>query len=187
MRFDKKFKLEKVCSKDKTRWSILQQPHLDVERQRLLACNGFVLAVVPATVDGDDKTGAIPLDAFKAAAKSKLDPELSAAVHVNGGTVKVEDANATLEFVVPQGAIGKYPDVDQIIPREKDDDIVIGLDAKLLYELAQAMHPQGGGRSGYKVALRIQRLPNSPVTVKPVFDRKQYNEAFGVIMPVHVA
>ena len=189
MKTEKKRKFDGICVKGKnTDRPNLQQPYLDADAGLLYACNGFALAVVPVSNTEEDSSGPVPLDAIKTAGKSKIDRELTAPIHVNGGTVKVEDATTTSEFMVsPLAQNVPYPNIEQVIKENNPGpDVVhsVALDAKLLFELAKALCTDGG----YKVVLYLE--PTHPRTrtvhVKPIQKdpHRPDNKAFGIIMPV---
>ncbi len=109
----------------------LREPWLDVDGKRLLATNGHAMVVIPVEVDPDDTTGTVPMEAVKAVRK----------VHKKDGHLLLEAAHANAYGGRYPREECKYPDVDQIIeplPKgEGEADIV--LDAKMLYDLAQAL------------------------------------------------
>lgn len=172
-------KFEK-CADPKGGRPNLREPWLDVDKERLVATNGHVMVVIPVEVDENDVTGHVPMDAVKAARKvTKHDPELyMEAKHANayGGRY-------------PRGDLGKYPDVDQIIeplPKgEGEADIV--LDAKMLYDLAQALMTCKTTESA-RVRLYFKRDEKgdvdktSAIRVEPMGPNVAAG-AFGVIMP----
>ena len=168
------------CADPKGSRPYLREPWLDVDKERLVATNGHVMVVIPVEVDSDDTTGHVPMDAVKAARKvTKDDPHL---------LMETEHANA-YGGRYPRGDLGKYPNVDQIIeplPKgEGEADII--LDAKMLYDLAQALmtcktteparvrlyfKKDDEGTVDKTAAIRV--VPLSPNAAA---------DAFGVIMP----
>ena len=158
----------------------LREPWLDAAKARLVATNGHVMAVIPVEVDENDVTGHVPMDAVKAARKvTKRDPYL---------LLEATDANVYGDRY-PRGDLGKYPNVDQIIDHLDDGqgeaDIV--LDAKLLYDLAQAMIDCKTTEPA-RVRLYFKRYANGNVSegaairVEPM-GPGSVPGAFGVIMP----
>lgn len=158
----------------------LREPWLDVDGKRLLATDGHVLAVIPVEVDDDDTTGTVPMDAVKAVRK----------VSKKGGELLLETAHANAYGVRYPREECKYPDVDRILEPANNGkgtpDIVV--DAKLLYDLAQALieckttepalvrlyfkRDDDSGLVDKKSAIRVE--PMGPNAVAG---------AFGIIMP----
>jgi len=168
-------KIEKACAKGEVR-TYLNAPYFTGEG--IVATNGHILAYVPVIHDnGDDqdKAGHIPVDAFKHARKSKCHD------------MAFHDGNCLVaggQF--PSGDLGTYPDWQQIAkgPLEVAKSraaVSITFDAKLLWELAQA----------------ISSNPRQPIVrltfdaSKPDFERAAIHVvaasaddgAYGLIMP----
>ena len=161
---DKKYKIEKAVSTDGTRY-VLNHVYLDVEKKRAVATTGRILAVVPCDIADDDVTGMIPVDAIKAARKVK---GLNIVVGANGNC---ETLNGQT-FKRPDGTFPKY---EGVIPKHASGGIKISLNAKFLYQLAQATGDD-------EVILDIQDA-GSAVIVTP-YHREP--NAFGVIMPIRI-
>lgn len=137
MRYPKAARLELAASKDDTR-PHLNQVYLDVEAVPpvLVATSGHVLALVPVELHPDDVTGPIALDALADARKAAgrgADAvcELRAP---EGGTRSVDGV------IRPRGGEDFPPYKRVMVDYDGQKDCVsIGLDAKLLWELAQAL------------------------------------------------
>lgn len=179
MQINKVLKPELVCTKDQTR-PMLAQPWLDMENERLLACDGFALAVVPVDVDETDFTGPVPVDALKMARKDRRGEDLTKTIECGPENVQVQ--NGAGKLVLDREA-GRYPDVEQIIPhalKTGADVTVVALDAKRLYDLARAICDTRGTA---KVKLYIGKNTH-PLYVEPVTTEE--NAPFGVLMPVRI-
>ena len=80
--------------------------------------------------------------------------------------------------------VGTYPNYEQVIPHGDDHDIHITFDAKLLWEMAQAMGVT-------TVRLRLETSPdprevNDPM--KPMLvEANDGSGAFGVLMPIRTS
>lgn len=158
----------------------LREPWFDADHERILATNGHVMAVIPVEADPDDTTGPVPMEAVKAVRK----------VHKKDGDLLLEPGHANAYGDrYPRADHDKYPDVKYIIEPLDDGkgeaDIV--LDAKLLYDLAQALiecktteaarvrlffKKDEEGTVDKKAAIRV--VPMGPGSVA---------DAFGIIMP----
>ena len=149
----------------------LTQPYLDVERGAILATNGQILAVVPVDLDEDDTSGHVSIDAIKAARKqapgSRADKVLS--IKANGGLL-LQDGQS-----YPRGDLGKYPDIDRVIPDKDKAEHVFSIDATLLKNLAEAICEPGNSQ----VTLYLNDS-NGGIYVEPNQDD---SKAHGVIMP----
>jgi len=167
-------KIESVVSDDKSR-EVITHVYLDAEGKRLVACNGFVLAVNPVEVEDRDTSGLISVDAIKLARKTapkRVEPHVLA-----NGDLRVPLASATLDR--PEG---KYPDFNQVIPvvNTENTSPTLVIDAKLLYELSKALCEDGN-----RVALWVNPVTTGPIYVKPTGQFMKESGNYGVIMPVH--
>ena len=186
MNVNKKLLVENVCSKDKNR-TMLVQPWLDVEQSRLLACDGFVLAVVPVELDPDDTTGPVPVDALKLARKNRGGDDFTHEIVASNGTASVEVGGQSSTF--RREDVAAYPDVDQVINDatkhlEVGSEPTITIDAQKLYDLAKAICVPGGAYGSKMLAVKLYVTEkNRAVYVKPNKNGTD-NSAYGVIMPV---
>lgn len=127
MKLPSKAKLEKVCGKNDTRY-YLNAPYLDVAKKRVVASNGKALVVHPVELDEGDTSGAVPLDAIKAARSKTGD-----------GTVALAGDARAAGIAFPRPDHSHYPDVDKVIPTKLDTPPTVRLDVRLLLDLAEAI------------------------------------------------
>jgi hypothetical protein len=143
MRLSREYEVDRVVSKDETR------PHLcncflDVEKQKLVACDGHAMAVVPIVGVGEspgehpnDTTGLVSPASIRAARKlgSKHDPiALSANLKhtLTDGTTMPR----------PTGNGISFPPYEQVLPgyRKTDENMVtFAFNAELLVQLCKAI------------------------------------------------
>ena len=114
---DKKYKLEEATSGPKDLRPILE--NIFVNKGHAIATNGKVLAMVPAETQIDEPGNSCSGKVLKAARKGLKK-------HENMAEVPLKDLE------------GKFPDITQVIPAE-EANYTIGIDAKLLYALSQAL------------------------------------------------
>lgn len=90
----------------------INQPWLDVERQRIVATDGHILAIVPIETDEGDASGPIPTEAIKAARKMyRHTPDAMGVFKANGA---IAFPNG---YTIPRpDGIGEFPDVDRLVP-----------------------------------------------------------------------
>ncbi len=181
MKIHKDFKIELAASKDATRAAICE-PFLDVKDGKgcLVATNGRTLAMVPVELGEKDASGFLSGDCLKAARKLtretvQLDASGVCAL-TNGATMPREG-----------GAAGghAFPNWRQVVPADNANDggAIIALDAKLLWELAQAM-----GTTGVLLKIKDSTAPViifphvAGTTSNPI--RYACEDARGVLMPI---
>lgn len=163
-------KIHKVVSSDKSKFP-LTEVYLDKEKNRLVAADGFIMAVVPVNEIGDAEAGGL------------IDPgaiEL-AQEHGAGQLVIDDDCISVLgtgwHVDRPQG---QYPDYEQILRNRTDSDKaapVMVLDAGRLHRLAQAICH---GTPWLGVRLFLPQKPGDAIQVRP----KVENGARGALMPM---
>jgi hypothetical protein len=172
MRLDSRFKIEETASKDAARPHLFS-PHLDVEGKRLMACNGYALAIVPCEVEEGDQAGLVPAAACRAARGAK---------HVKAQAEQVVCDGAT--YARPQD---EFPSVEHALPGFKEGDdgtVTVGLTTDYLIALVKAL---GAAGRGGQIALTIK----VPEKGKPVLDQVLVRPmvmadgpVIGVLMPV---
>lgn len=175
MRFSKSCKLQKVLLKGSKSHHALTNARLD--GSRLLSCNGKALAVVPVERDEEDIDGPVSQEALKAATKGPAKVQASI---VANGALKVDG----ISFPRPEET-GVFPRVDAIIPDPDSLPYSVTLNAKMLYELAQAIGTEqvtlrfATATEGDQIGSVITALKVEP---DPQSDGGT-NGAFGIIMP----
>jgi DNA polymerase III sliding clamp (beta) subunit (PCNA family) len=176
MKMPKDCLVEKVCSKDATRFAI-NAPFLDIKEgnANLISTNGRAIVVIPVQVGPEDAQGYIPIDGLKAARK---------AVRGKGGDI---EATANGAFALPTGQSfprnvdATFPNWRQVMPAEKPYVLEIGLNAAYLLEIVQALGGTGNVRLGFTG-------PNEPILVRAMDGPlKHESEAKAVLMPVRIS
>lgn len=173
MRISKTHKIEKICSKDKSRLSCLEHPYLkqkDDGTWELQATDGYRLVRIPVEVDESDTEGSIPVNAFK----SKIPANTTErTISANGVATYGSENGQTITEDRPVAE--KWPDFDRITPDRATNfdnaETTVSFNAKMLYELAQAL-----GSNIVKISI------NGPF--QPIGVKAQYGESYGLLMPV---
>ena len=175
MKLPKDCLLEKICSKDATR-TTLAAPYLDIDAERfahVIATNGAAMAKVPVEITPEDVAGYVPVGALKEARKlAKREDESALALN---GTAQTSNG-ATF----PRESKETFPNWRQVWPKA-EGKIQLSFDARLLYELAQAMGTEG-------VTLTFDA--GEPIAVRPTPTKGCTPASFGargVIMPVRIS
>lgn len=169
MRYKAKYKPELICSKDELR-PVLHEVRLTKVKGKpsLVATNGRTLVVMPVVAEKEE-FGTIPNSALKFARKNKLSHrqdeigmKLNGKVEFENGWSMPRDAQLDMNF----------PNVENVIPTATPM-VKIALDAKYLWDLAQAMG-----------VTQLQLSITNPMDAVLV---TAHNEtAYGVIMPVRL-
>jgi len=159
MKLEKKYQLNKAIEKKGSRF-ILE--HIKVEKDKLIATNGHILAVVPVTLDEIDKEGFILPKQIEKANK-------------NGGYLGLHAES----IVFSDGSteprpkdVGTFPAYENVIPKNPPK-ITVALNPTLLLDLAKALDSQD------MVILEISE-PFNAILVKT-----KNPEEIGVIMPIN--
>lgn len=174
MRISKSNKVELIASRDECRPHLLHT-HLDVEKKRLCATDGHRLVILPVVVEDGDVSGAVSTEAIKAARKG---PEAR-----GGGGEIVIGANGKLaiaggpSYPRPSEVDCKFPPVDRVVPDAKNHTVTIGLNAKYLWELAQALGT---------VEIHIAINPDEELSPIRVTKNGNESDGIGVLMPCKV-
>ena len=184
MKLHKEILIEKACSGDSAR-TILNSVYLEKPESgsaRLVATNGRIAAIVPVSVDAEDSAGYITAVALKAARKAA--PRSEECFFSANGVLKMPDGQ-TFERPNP----GKYPNVENVIPKD-ETKFSVSLDPALLLAVSEAI---GAGRgvtleiSGEGKAVRVRPMVN-PRAETPKGGSAHYvpacPEALGLIMPI---
>jgi len=172
MKIKKECKIELIASRDETR-HVLCNPYL--QGSKLIATDGQRLVAIPVELEEGDSDGPIDCSAFKLSRKTSSGEKLSK-ISANG-CLKVQTKDG--EITMPRKDFNGYsfPQWQKVLPNPDRGGIKIGLNAKFLYEIAQAL---GGDR----VVIEILDA-TSPIVVKG--SNENYIEgSIGVLMPVRI-
>lgn len=189
-----KCKPSKVLSKDKTRPRLTAAYLRNAgDGMRLEVTDSYRLAVIP--VEGDTSTcseGYIGADALKAIEKGTTNRHVD---FVANGTVDVFPGDGSaVKFDRPDP--GDYPNIEQLLGDPPAATFKVGINAKFLHELAQALgnaegveltfdadriHPGAG--SSYARAIGVRPLSS---VVNCVSRAGGDDEPRGLIMPIRV-
>lgn len=164
MIIDKKYQIEQAASDDFTR------PHLhhmsfDAAKGTITATTGQMLAVVPVETEEGDVSGAVTIEALKAARKAKASLGLNGSQHIAGGAS------------FPRPTDINFPPYEYVIPSFAGVETVsISFDPALLMALAKAIGC-GGKKLGVTLTFNAKE-PLAPIRID------HDGEAFGVLMPM---
>lgn len=166
-------KIEKCVSKNDARY-YLENPYLDTESSVIVSTNGHIMAVCPVELDKEDTSGSISTESLKAALKACTERTIknkTANIKANGSLV-LDNGQVFPRIELTQ----KWVDYKRVIPDASKAEIVIGLDAKLLKDLADAICEPGNSQIRLKITDH-----NTAIYV----DSKG-SDCYGVIMPVRI-
>jgi hypothetical protein len=197
-----KAKVSKSVSTDQTRPALCSaELRLKGDQWVLEATDSYQLARVPLHVEKDEgpelTEGPIPMDALKSIEKTGAfvaNGHVQAVDARNGQPAGPIFARPTRAegYPVPADALGKWPDTDQLMPEYVAGDTVeIGLDAELLYRLAQALGKTGGTAKVRRVKVTVPlsessgRRPNGAYQMlRPMLVEVDGSE--GLLMPIRL-
>ena len=182
-------KPSKSVSKDQTR-PVLTHAELrqsaDGTGWELCTTDSYQLARIPLSVktadglDGEPLTaGAISSDALKAIEKA-------GGFFANGTVQPCDELGRTTGQSFVRESPGAFPKWESLEPAPDIEEFTIGLDAEILYQLAQALGSKERGRC--QVAITFTNDPNThrPNPLRPMRVRAKDGEAHGLLMPVRV-
>jgi len=160
IKIDRRYRLEKAVSKDENRVAL---QNIKIEGNRAIATDGYILADVPIRNSSKSKKKNILL-------KSKSWKKLVAKEKKNY-EVELSESDFT------EGSIS-YPNWKKIVPDGSSHKFKIGIDARLLYNLSQALGAD-------KVILRIDQSDDrGAILVEPLAADNNGEE--GLIMLVRL-
>ena len=175
MKLHKDCLIEKVLSKDATRHGIAET-YLDTENgsANLIATNGKALAVIPVELEEGDVAGYVATEGIKQARKADKRAEFPS-MKLNGN-LKLSNGVEMPRTTLPAGT--EFPKWRQVMPKDEGYNVEFAFDAKLLYELAQAM--------GSDTVVLKYKAFGLPLLVRPngVYGTSPCVEARGVLMPI---
>jgi DNA polymerase III sliding clamp (beta) subunit (PCNA family) len=161
MFIDKNYKLEYAAEKKSATRDNLK--NINFQKDYAVASNGHIMAFVPVESDSEDTTGLLNAENLKLARKNSVSNG-NVFMRVNGSFELMDKTKLPKENIA-------FPDYLSVIP-ENNREYTIALNAKLLYQLSQAMGCE-------KVVLEFIS-PNKAIKVYDL-DNK---ESFGLLMPV---
>ena len=174
-------KIESVASNQESRYC-LRAVQLDVEKKRIMATDGHILAIVPCEVDAEDHSALIGLDTVKSLrAMQKRSKVHGTSIPVQirtNGKITATAMGESAEFAVAEG---RFPNVDMIV-KEVEGPPTVSLSVELLYKLAEALHSNSIGSSNPGHVSLWVKDASSAVVVKST--QSEDKGAVGVIMPV---
>lgn len=166
-------RIELAASTESSRYT-LQAVKLDVEKKRMMATDGHILAIVPCEVSADDHSALISTDSIKRIrAMQKRAKLVPVQVRTNGKVTAVAPGE-TAEYDL---STGTFPNVDAVIPAT-DGPCTICINAELLLRLATALTPDMDKHNPPIVKLWIKDA-HSSILVKT----SKNPDAVGVMMP----
>lgn len=173
----------------------LMLERIEGDKGRLIAADGFMLAVVPVTLHEDDVPGPIHPEALKAAAKDCPKREYEVTVYALDDIVR-SVGHACFPRTRGWTERTRYPDIARIVPRDahiKATDRT-GAQCALNPEYLLKVHKALGGLG----TVLWPTGPNSPIVVTPIisggdggYSRFEADGLpklpYAVVMPMHVA
>ncbi len=175
MRLSKASKIELIASCDEGRPHLLH-PYLDVDAKVLVATDGHRLIKHPVIIDDGDVSAFVSKEAIKAARKLATKVE---DLEINVGAKTLRLINV-LTMPTPQSDY-PFPPYDKVIPNYSNrTTVTVGLDAKYLLELCQAM---GGNAKVATVRLTFPIPDEGKVMLDPIVVEYGVSEAIAILMP----
>jgi len=191
-----KTRIFEACESKKDCRPYLTGVHVNPDKARLEAADGFILAVIPIPQEDAEAVGdtVIPAkivkEAYNIARRSSQVPTIE--VSESGYTVGAQNASGNPEPIAgptyPLQDLCEgtpYPDCDLIIPNPEHYEFVAAIDVNKLLRLAKALCENGTRRPNLFVKLyRHTSSPGSPLRVVPL--NQEHKDRLGLIMPMHV-
>jgi DNA polymerase III sliding clamp (beta) subunit (PCNA family) len=173
MKIHKNCKIELVAA-EHTKPAICE-PYLDIQdgKANLIATDGWRIVVIPVETTPKDVAGYVSEDVLKTARKV-TGRAADCSIELNG-CAKLENG-ATLPRNGSAGNDLKYPNWRQVIPKPYEKSAKVAINARFLWEIAQAMGCES-------VTLEIADAA-SPIIVKPTGKFAATYEAHAVLMPI---
>lgn len=181
-----KAKIELAAARD-SNGQALNSVYYDARRKRLVAADGYVIAVHSVSGTPTSESGMVSIEHVaierKLARKKKEQPAIS----LSDGHVQLAGANLSGIQVE-----GKFPDYQKILEdaHEPDDEgtVTIGLDVKKLYRLAQALQAERRGSLNVTVTIVTgeSQVSGKSMTVRPI-DCGKEDGPVGLLMPLCLA
>ena len=187
MNVDQSIKLDKICSTDFFRSNMKD---IKFDGVHLIATNGQSIAwIKPNSIEpNQDKPAIIPKKAFKMAkTKGKLKSIIGKRITIKNKKVTIFDDENEITFKCVDDSERKFPDTEKLFKKAvnqiKDNCIILGINAKLLYNLSQAI----GSTTGVVHLYLSKDEITTGKLEKGIKVKNTFNEGnIGLIMPVRV-
>jgi DNA polymerase III sliding clamp (beta) subunit (PCNA family) len=191
MRIDRDYRIWEATAKDDSR-PMLQEVLIERTEERMsaiggryngvaVACDGFVLAIVPVWLDNEDVPGPVKADLLADAVKRW--PIKAGAPEIQLGETEVSYMSKTGRVTAARSSGGTFPDYRKIVPekrycKEKRKGQTFAINPKLLQRLASAL---GVTYPKFTVAKRFD-----PIIIEThVGQGRELMVPFGLLMPAH--
>jgi hypothetical protein len=178
MKLPDKLKPQFCCSKDPTRYILNYGCYRD---GMIFATNGKMM--VAATTEEDDwkedvsDEALIPVNALKVASKHRKSAwrALDGVVTIlEDNVVRVHDSLDERRLIKTCKDVYKFPNIGKVTPTDLAELTTISFDAKMLWELAQALGTEG-------VCLHFKDGGKGGIMVQPI----KFKDRIGLIMPMY--
>ena len=162
---------EKCASRDKMRTAITE-PYL--KGGYLWATDSYSLTRIPVEVEDGDVDGFVTADALKMARKAS-GKNRPAIIGANG-------SQTVGEVTMPRPELGEFPNTEQLIPSDDREEIVIGLNPKLLLNIAQAL-----GADTVRIRIDADSPNMKPYVIEALQGSSlKGDDRMGLLMPVRL-
>lgn len=195
MKFDSKYKIWLAASDDKDNRPMLRYVKVEETHReeslihgRIIAIDGFVVAVIPCLLDPDDVTGLVHSDHLKQAAKNLKRWE-DVTISLNEDTVGFKETFIK-RYIFDSDKDSSFPDAISLVPRIREHGgigNIVALNPFTLAKLAEALGEKKGNFVLTHASIRENyTCPWSPIIVEYLPPDRSNNFPqlpFGVIMP----
>lgn len=165
MKYETSLKIEKVCAAKNAHRDNSIDAHLDAKSSKLVATNGVSMVVLPVKLEPGDVSGPVPIAAIAHARKHKA------------LGIKLNESAETAGLTVERLDRGIFPDYKAILQGLSTDTYTVSVNAKQLYDLAQAI-----GHDIVRLDIPRDGLSALRVTANPGKGAQDF-AAVGVLMP----
>lgn len=172
MNIDQSTKLHKIAGSE-GRFA-MDAIHVNADKGCLEATNGKAFACVPFEGNGMPHGSLIPKTIFAEMLKGKANETRT--LEIADGRVKATRGAATMEQALQDGT---FPNCVAVLWDERDDDVCVTLDTKMLADLAAAL-----GSQSLKLRVQLPTAPDRQVRSPIRVSATGYSEAYGAIMPI---
>lgn len=177
----------RVCSDDDMRRS-LSALHLDKDKARLEVTNGKAMVCLPLDAEclEGDTSGFVTVEACKLAMKGR--GVLQGAIQANGEQRVIHNQVTLPRPTTESEGYTRFPDLDSVTPDPKEYDVILGVDAELLYNVARAMIAKDKPMQ-LIIKLRLDNVESAREVKKAMYVEAfnpAANGSYGVVMPCNV-